>query len=434
MVKFIASCLLFCAVSTAAIALEIKEVMTTKGIASWLVESHQLPMVTVQVAFRSGSAFDPEGKEGLAAFTAGLFTEGAGSLGGTAFQEKLDMLGSRLSVTTNRLDTTFTLTTLSQNVDESFDLLVMAITDPRFEREAMERLRRTTLSAIKQIPQNPASVVSHEFPPLVYGEKHPYAHPTEGVIETVSAFTRKDVKDFYKENYTKTNMVVSVVGDITPRKLKTLLEGKLVNLTYGTGCNKLEKGLQAPTPLIKRIEMPVPQSHVLMGHKGINRHDEDYFAAYAMNYMLGGGGFNSRLMEEIREKRGLTYGVYSYFDFMPDWGPFMVAVQTKNKDAGTSIALIKKEMQRIKDKGVRQKEYEGAMSYLTGSFPLRLDSNRKILGYLTVMQREELGKDYLDKWVERVKQVTRDDIQRVAKRLLHPEDMVVLIVGGPAEE
>lgn len=426
--RFVLSFMMMFVLAVSAQAVTIQTLETKQGVPVWLVESHTLPMVSAQVAFRAGSAFEAKEQAGLAALTASLLNEGADDMDAQAFQTKVEELGSSVRAGASKLNLTVSLRTLSQNLDDSFELFGLAITDPRFDTEAVERVQASILSGLKQAQQDNSSVAQSKFVELLYGD-HPYGHPTSGYMPTVEALDRKDVKSFYKDNFTRSNMVVSIVGDITPEKAIELVEKHLSDLPKGESRNQVLEAPKKPLPLVQRIEMNVPQSKIILGHLGLDRHHPDYFASYAMNYILGGGGFNSRLMEEVREKRGLAYGVTSYFQPMPHQGAFIVSTSTKNKDADTSRAVIIGELKRIREGGVSQKEYEGAMSYLSGSFPLRLDSNGKILSYLTTMQLENLGVDYLDTWISKVQAVSKEDIQRVANELIKPEDLLTVIVG-----
>ena len=424
-------CILLCfltVVSGANAAVNIQSFTTPKGLNVWLVESHEIPMVSVEIGFRAGGSFDPPQREGLAYFTSALLNEGAGHLDATSFQEEVDKIGASIGGSADKLNLTIGLTTLSEQIDPAFYLLGLAVREPRFDEKAAERIKGQILASLKRDEENPGSVISKNYRRAIYG-LHPYGKPLKGFADTVELFSSKNAAFFHKNYMTRENMVISVVGDVTKAKLSKLLDENIADLSRGKKRQKVALAPDAPFAAIVKVPMAVPQAHIMMGHQGISRHDPDYFAAYAMNYILGGGGFNSRLMEEVREKRGLAYSVYSYFAPLPHAGSFTASVQTKNKDAFKTISLMRKEFHRMRDALVSEKEYEGAINYLTGSFPLRIDSNSKILGYLTTMQMENLGIDYLSTWQNKVKSVTREDMQRVARRLLQPENLVTVIVG-----
>lgn len=410
-------------------AVDIQEVETPSGFKVWLVQSEALPMVSVEVAFRAGSVFDPEGRAGLAAFTAALMNEGAGELDAAAFKQRLEDKGAYFATGAGKLNLSVQLQTLKEHLPATFELLGKALTVPRFEQEDAKRIREAMVASLKRVPENPSAVLARAFKKRLYGD-HPYGQPTSGYEESVQGFSAANARYFYNQNITRANMVISVVGDVGADTVSRLVDTHLSALPKGKQRNRVLLPPTDPEPLVQRVDMAIPQSHVKMGHLGISRDDPDYFAAYFMNYILGGGGFNSRLMEQVRVKQGLAYSVGSYFDPLPHRGSFEVAVQTKNVDVQRSIDTIISEITKLKQNGISQAEYEGAMNYLTGSFPLRLDSNRKILGYLTTMQLESLGKDYLDTWVEKMKNVSKEDVERVARRLLHPDELVTVIVGG----
>jgi zinc protease len=410
-------------------AVNIEKVISPKlGIEAWLVQSHQLPMVNVHVSFKVGSIHDGE-KNGVSSLTASLIPEGSGQMNAEEFTQEIEKMGAMFSATPHRLKSTFSMRMLSEHKQTSFALLGQAVSQPHFDTDAFERVRDAVKTSILAGQQNPSHVGSLLLQKHFY-EGHPYGRPVTGTFESVEQLTPFDVKRFYDQNYHLKNMVVSVVGDITAEELGTYLDTIFIDLKPGEKANDLPSVPSQHLPLMIRQEMNVPQSTVYLAHAGITRQDPRYYAVFVMNYVLGGGGFNSRLMEEIREKRGLAYGVYSYLEILPNTGSFRASVSTKNEDVMQSIALIKSEMARFKREGTNQKEYDGAISYLKGSFPLRLDSSSKILGYLDTMQLENLGVEYLDMWTKHIEKVTKEDVERVAKELLREDHLMTVIVGG----
>lgn len=411
---------------------EIQE-MNIRGVQVWLVENHQIPMVSVEVAFRAGAAFDPEGKAGLAALTAGLLNEGSVAFSAAAYKDKLQNMGSAITITADPLNITAGMVSLSENVAETFALLGKTLAEPRFSAADFTRVQQATLAALKSENESPQAVAERVFLTGLFPD-HPYGHPVAGSLREVMTLSLDDIRAFRSAYITKRNMVVSVVGDINKTELRRLVSRYLLDIPTGEQRFEVANAPADNGLVMAKRHLPVPQSSILMGHKSISRDHPDYFAAFVMNYILGGGGFSSRLMEEIREKRGLTYGIYSYFNPLPKAGYFAVSVQTKNADVDTTIKLVKQEISRLQQQGVTDAEYTGAMDYLIGSFPLRLDSNQKILGYLTVMQMENLGKDYLKNWADNIRKVSKEDIQRVAKELLQPNNMVIAVVGGAVDK
>lgn len=416
---------LFSVVSAQAVTIDT--VVSKENISAYFVESNTLPMVSMQVSFRAGSAFDPAEKQGVSAMVGALIGQGTTKLTSEELQQKFQNIGAKFGASSGDLNVKVTLKTLSEHKEEAFELMKKALLHPRFDEEDFNRIKKAVVSNLKQHAEKPSFVLSENFNRIYYG-KHPYGNSM--TIESVEKLTLDDIRAFYAKHFNQANMVVSVVGDLSQPELVDVLDNMLADLPKGHVRNKIKQIPVVPTAQFVRIPHPSPQTHIMMAHKGISRHDPDYFAAYTMNYILGGGGFNSRLMEEVREKRGLAYSVYSYFEPMPIFGRFVAAVQTKNKSAGLAMDIMRQEFHKMKKGEITRKDVENAKRYLVGSFPLRIDSNAKILGYLTVMQMENLPVDYIDTWASKVNALTYEDIVRVAKRLLNPEEMVVVTVGG----
>lgn len=409
----------------------IQQLKTPSGISVWLVESHTLPMVSVEVAFNAGAMHDPQGKEGVANMTAALLTQGgAGGLSSEQFLKQTERLGAGIDADADRQVLSVGLQSLSENIEASFSHFAEVINAPAFHEKDFERVKQALLASRKRVQENPTKLADEAFDQLVFGRYHPYAHAVMGTDYSLPSMTRKDVQNYYKKMFGRKNMVVSIVGDITPKKAVALVEQHFAGLPKGRSYSAPEAP-QVQPPVLQKITLPVPQTSIIMGHKGISRQNPDYFATLLMNHIFGSGGFSSILMEEVREKRGLAYGIYSYFEPFPHWGAFQVSVKTKNESAFQVVDLVKQEIEKLKADGVSQEAYQEAMDYMIGSFPLRLDSNNDILTYLTFMQTENMGADYLDKWLDNMRKVTRDDIHRVAKKYLKPEDMIVVMVGQP---
>lgn len=412
---------------------QIQQLTTPKGIAVWLVESHQIPMVSAEVAFRNGSAFEPAAKAGLANLTASLLDEGAGDMDAKAFTEALDGIGARLGAGADKLDTSVNLTTLSDHKERAFELLGLAVREPRFDAADVARVKEAIVAGIRQSEESPQAVTSKQFMAAVFAG-HPYGRPSVGEEATVTGLSAEDVKGWHAAQYTRANMVVSVVGDVTPAEVVRLVDGALAGLPAGEARNRM---VEAPAPVAGKVvatRKEVPQAAVMVGHLGLSRDDPDYWPMLVMNDLLGaGGGLTNRLVDVVREKHGLVYHVGSTNIPMPLAGVFLVQLQTENGKAQFALELVKKELQRMQDTAPTAEEFADTVDYLAGSFPLRIDSNAKILTYLSLMQMEGLGVDYLDTWVDHVRAVTPADVQRVAKRVLHPDAAVLSVVGdGPA--
>ncbi len=411
-------------------ATTVTRVVSPGGIEAWLVEAHEIPVLSVSVAFRGGAATDPAGKEGLANMVSGLLDEGAGDLDSQAFQTRLEDLAIKLGFDAG-LDTFGAdMKTLTKNTDEAFRLLRLALTEPRFDDRPVERIRSQIQVGLARQASSPDYIARRAWFEAAFPD-HPYGRPTSGTPESVAAITVDDLRAFMGRAIARDRMVIGVVGDITPERLAPLLDATFGALPEkGAALDIPHATPQAPGRLIVE-ERDIPQSIVIFGAEGIRRNDPDYYAAYVMNHILGGGGFTSRLTNEIREKRGLAYGVYSYFSPYDHAELFLGRVATQNSRVAESIRLVRAEIARMRDDGATEAELADAKTYLTGSFPLRLDTNDKIAGMLVAIQLEDLGIDYLDKRNDYIEAVTLADVNRMAARLLKPEELEIVVVGKP---
>lgn len=408
----------------------LQTLTTPEGHTVWLVESHSIPMISVDVAFRAGSAFEPVAQEGLANYMAALLTEGAGHYNDKEFAEEVDRIGAQISADAGTLNVSVYMNTLAQNKEEAFKLFGLAITEPRFNKGPAKRIQEAMLADLQRELEDPNTQASNMFDAALFGD-HPYGRKENGTEDSVKQLTFSAAEDYHAAQFTKANMTISVVGDITANELMPLIDKALRKLPAGTQRNAVTK---KPAPITAQTvskQMNVPQASVIMGHLGITRNDPDYFAAQLVNHVLG-GSMDSRLFQEVRKKRGLAYYASSGFAVLPQQGYFLVKTGTKNEDTQESIRIIKAELAKIAKGTITQEEYDDAMAYLVGSFPLRLDSNRKILSYLTTMQMEDLGTDYMATWVDTMKQVTLEDANAAAKRLIHPDNLITVIVGDSA--
>ncbi len=416
-------------VTTVSAEPKIQEIKTAGGLTAWLVESRSIPMISMEVAFRAGSAFEPADKPGLASLTSNLLDEGTENLSDRDFKASLERIGARFGAGADKLDLTLTLDTLTEHKEAAFALLADALKNPAFTPLATERLQDMVKAALKRQEEDPGSVARKAFSKVLYGD-HQYATPLLGTAESVAALTPADARAYHAAQFNKANMVIAVVGDISAKALGKLLDEHFAELPAGDARNVMTAVPAVPKAQKIHITRPIPQATVMLGHLGLSREHPDYFNVFVMNHILGGGGFSSRLMSEIREKRGLTYGVSSGFGPLPQRGSFVAQLATKNADALPAAKLVEVEIKKMQAAEVSEAEYNDAVNYLTGSFPLRLDSNDKILGYLTTMQMENLGADYLEVWTDKIKAVTRADILAAAKTHLQPENFIEVIVGG----
>lgn len=433
-VAWLAGLLLVClfALSAArpAQAIEVERVVSPGGIEAWLVRDPKVPVLSIEFSFEGGSALDPEGKEGLANLASTLLDEGAGPLDSAAFQRRLADNAISLNFDAGADAFFGSLKTLTETRGEAVELLRLALSEPRFEDEAIERMRSAVLSGIRRSLGDPDYVARVAFYDAAY-PAHPYGRRTSGTLETVAGLTADDLRGFVRSRFALDGLTVGVSGDITDEELGPLLDqafGLLPERAETAGIETTEPRTDGRTLVETR---PIGQSVILMGQPGIGRDDPDWFPALVMNYVLGGGGFGSRLMEEIREKRGLTYGVYSYLVPFEHSALVMAGGATANANAGRMIELMKDEWRRMRDEGVTVAELEDAKTYLTGSFPLRFTSTAAIAGILRQIQRDELGIDYLDRRNALIEAVTLEDVNRVAKALLAPDRLLTVVVGQP---
>jgi zinc protease len=414
-----------------AAAMKIERVTSASGIEAWLVRDHSIPVVTLRFTFVGGASLDPSGKDGTAALAASLLDEGAGEYDTTAFHRRLDELAAEMSFSAGHDEFDGTLRMLKANWEESADLLRVALTKPHFADEAVERIRAETLAALEKQARNPRSLSGRMWMVEAF-ERHPYGRNTVGSRTTVAAITRDDLVAFASRQLQRNTLVIGAVGDITPAELAPLLDRIFGDLPKGQGDPVLPEATPGDGGALLVKRSAVPQSAVTFGQAGLKRDDPDWYAALVLNEILGGGGFRGRLMKEIREKRGLAYGVSTGLVPYRHAGLILGSVATENGRVAESISLIREEWQRMRDEGPTEDELRDAKVYLTGSFPLSLDSTRRIAGLLVRMQLDGLGIDYLDRRAELISGVTLDQARAVAHRLYDPARLSFAVVGDPA--
>ncbi len=411
-------------------AMKIQKVTSKNGIEAWLVEDHSRPIMSMQFAFAGGATQDPEGKPGVATFVSGMLDEGAGDLSSEAFQNRLEDLAAKFSVNASHDHMTVTFQSLTQNRAESVKLLQMAITSPHFAPADVERIREQIVANLRQEEKDPNKAATNEWFKLAFGG-HAYGHPVTGTLASAAAITPADLHGYVKKNFARDNLKAAIVGDIDAERL-----GEMLDFVFG---GLPEKSALAPVAEIawdkaskqRVVQMPNPQSVVQFGFEGLKRNDPDFIPAYILNYVVGGGGFSSKLMQEVREKRGLAYSVYTYLYPLDHAGIFLGGVATENKSVGKSMELIRAELEQVAQEGLSDKELRTAKDYLIGSFALRFDTSAKIAQQLLAIQLDNLGIDYIDRRNGEVEAITVDGIKRVAKRLMEPKNLIVTVAGAP---
>jgi zinc protease len=406
-----------------------RRVMLDNGMVLLLSEKHEIPMVTVSMAVMAGNTAVPGDKAGLASITASLLTQGTTKRTANQISKEIDFIGGSLSTGGGDDFATAGLRVLKKDIRTGFDLLSDVLMNPVFDQKEIDRLVKSTLAEIQRQKEEPNIVAGEAFEKAVYGG-HAYGRTGDDVAAYLTKLTRQDVLAFYKARYSPNNAVVAVVGDVTEREAVALLN------EYFKGWKSSNQPLPAPVAppvidktVVTKIDKKITQANIDMGHIGINRENPDFYAVSVMNYILGGGGFSSRMMDNIRDNKGLAYDVHSGFAAQKEAGAFEVSIRTKNESANEVIAEALKELRRMQTDLVSEKELADAKAYLTGSFPLRMDTSAKIAGMLTSIEIYSLGLDYPQKYAGLINSVTREDIRRVARMYLHPDNMVIVVVA-----
>ena len=410
-------------------AFEIKQVTSNSGITAWLVEDHKNPLITMQFMVRSGSSIDPKTKTGLAYLVSGLLDEGAGDLDSKSFQAALEKNSIALSFNARMDSFSGTLSTLTETKEEAFLLLALAIKEPRFDPEPTLRVKSQIAASLRASKENPNNIAGKLWWQLAF-PSHAYGRPKKGTPETLASITREDMKDYVNKNLIKDNISISVVGDITTGELSAVLDDIFGDLPSSSSRNELRNTRVKNSGETVIVERDIPQSVVIFGHDGIKRDDADWYAATILFEILA-GGFGSRLTEEIREKRGLTYGVAAYPLPLDKAGVIVGSVSTVNGRVAESIRLIRDIWRRFGEEGPTIEEIQNAKDYINGSFSLRFTNSKTIVGVLNALQRFDLGKNYIEERPNLIEKVTPEDLKRVAKRIFKAESLTFVIVGNP---
>jgi len=416
--------------SLPAAAINIEKVVSPGGIEAWLVRDTKNPIIAMQFAFAGGTERDPDGKLGLAIMVASTMDEGAGDLDSQAFQGKLDENSIQLSFNAGRDGLVGQLTTLRETKDTAFDLMRLALTKPRFDTDAVERIRGQLQTSLRRSQADPNYWAQMAFGETVF-PGHPYGRPQRGTAQTLAAITRDDLVNFARTRLAREGLKVAVSGDITADELAPLLDSLFSALPAKADLTPVADIAAAAPGKTILVPRPIPQTVMILAHAGMDRSDPDWYAATILNYALGGGGFSSRLMDEVREKRGLTYGIGSSLQSFDHANLVTVSGSTVNDKAAEAISVTKQIWGDVAKNGITEAELRDAQTYLTGSFPLQFTNNGAIAGLLLQVQRDNLGIDYLNKRNDLLNAVTLADVKRVAARLLDPARLTTILVGQP---
>lgn len=420
--------------NTAQATPQIQHWQTDSGARVYFVPVDDISMVDVRIVFDAGSArdgFTPGKLAGTALMTNGLLAEGAAGKSAQQLAENFANVGAVFSNGAMKDMAWLSLRSLREDkyLQPALSNLQAILNQPDFPVQAFQRERERLKIAVKSKKQSPGAIASDRFYQELYGN-HPYASPSEGTEQSLSQLTRRSLQQFYQQYYVARNAVISVVGQLTRAQAEQLVQQLLAELPSGQAPPALPPVQPLREAKTVQIDFPSAQSTVLMGQVGMARGDADYFALYLANHAFGGSGFGSRMMHEVREKRGLAYSAYSYFSPMAQPGPFMIGLQTRNDQVQQALQVVRQELHNYIAEGPGEDELQDSLKNITGGFPLRIDSNKKIVEYLSMIGFYQLPLDYLDSFVSRVNQQTRDNVHAALQRRLHEDKMLTIIVGG----
>lgn len=411
-------------------AVKIQEVKSESGITAWLVEDYSVPIIATRFAFRGGSVQDPSGKDGLTYLMSGLFDEGAGDLEREAFQERLDDSGAEMSFDSSSDAFYGSMRVIADQADEGFALLAMAVQKPRFDAEPIDRIKAQILQGIAANSRDPSTLAGIAWDEAVYGS-HPYGRRDEGTPETLTPLTRDDLVAQHRNLFARDNLIVGVVGAIDAETLKRRLDEVFAPLPeHATLAEVPQADIKFGQSL--RVDYDLPQTTIRLAYPGLPRSDPAFFAAYLMNEVLGGGTFSSRLFEEVREKRGLAYGVGSSLVSQRYANTLSIGTSTRSDRADETLKIVLDEVKRMADEGPTQEELDAVKRYTVGAYAINnLDSSRGIAATLVELQLQELGIDYIERRESLIDAVTLDQVKAEAKKLLSAEPIVMRV--GPKE-
>lgn len=410
--------------------LNIEEITTNKGVKLWFVEDPTVPIISMNFSFTGGAFLDLDGKEGTANFVASLLDESVGNFNGKQFREEMNSLGMKLNFSVSKDRFSGTFQTITENKKKSFELLKLSINKPLFAEEDIEKIRSQMISNLKLIESDIQALSSNLFEESFY-KAHKFSKNEDGSYDSIRSIDREDLKNYSKNNFTKSNLIIGVSGDIEKAELIKLVDSVFGDLSQGkkedftiTKINNLNKGKLV-------IKRDTPQTSVVFGQIGLRRNDEKYFAARIANYVLGGGGFQSKLYKNIREKRGLVYSIYSYLVPYNGSGVIIGGFQTKNENVNQTIQLLKEQWKNLSNRGITQEELDDAKSYFIGSFSRSFSSTKSIASLLNVVQTFDLGIKYFERRSLIINSITLDYVNKVSSELFKQEELFFTIVGDP---
>ena len=408
--------------------IDIQQVTSPGGHKAWLIEDASIPFTALEMRFRGGTSLDPADQRGVVNLMTALLEEGAGDLDAQGFAEARDDLAAQFSFSASQDMVSVSAQFLTENRDEAIALLRQALVAPRFDAEAVERVRAQVLSNIESDLKDPDAIVASAFSRAAFGD-HPYGSSGDGTPDSVAALSRADIVAAHQAALARDRVYIAASGDITAEELGALMDRLLADLPE-TGAALPQRAEWNLAGGVTVVDFPTPQSVIRFGHQGIKRDDPDFFAAFVLNEIIGGGRFTARLMTEVRDRRGLTYGIYSYLAPRDHAELYLGQFAASNAKAAEAIGIVRAEWVRATE-GVTEAELEATKTYLTGSYPLRFDGNQPIARILVGMQMDGLPVDYVVNRNAMVEAVTLEDVARVAKRLIRPQDLHFVVVGQP---
>lgn len=429
MMALATSMMLLVILNLPAYAIEIQEVVSPKGIKAWLVEDSSVPLISMRFSFKGGTSQDPGGKEGLANLMTGLFDEGAGDLDSDSFQERIDNLGAEMSFSASPDSVSGNIRMLAENRDAVNGLLALAVNKPRFDQDAIDRIRQQVVASLEASQRNPSTIASRKFSEVLYGN-HPYGRPDEGTVKSLQSINREDLVNFHRKNFARDRLTIGVVGSINAKDL-----GEMLDKVFGDLPANAEL---VPVPDAKlalgtttSLSFDMPQTSISFVYPAVPRKDPEFFASYLMNHILG-GGFTSRLYAEVREKRGLAYSVSSSMALRDHVSALTISTATRPEKAQESLKIIREQVAAMANDGLTEAELAAAKNYLKGSYAVNnLDSSVSIADTLVGLQEAGLDREYIDKRAELIDAVTLDQVKAIAKKLLEAEPAILIF--GPAQ-
>ena len=411
-------------------SLPVERTVMDNGLILLVLQQPTIPIVNVRVMIKAGALFDPEDKPGVANLVADLLDEGTSRRSSVEIADAIDFIGGRLNTTGGSDWATISLGILKEDFKVGIDLLSDILLHPSFSKNELKRRRQEILGELAAEKDQPGVVGRRAFNKLVFG-KHPYHRPIQGTEESLLKIKRSDLLEFYEKYYRPNNTVIAIVGDVSAAEAKDIMvqhfrkwASSPIQATLIPEAPRLEK------KVIKLIDRNITQANIILGHIGITRQNPDYYTVLVMNYILGGGGFSSRLLTEIRDNQGLAYSIHSRFGASMEPGSFVAKLQTKNSSAQQAIQAVIAEIRRIRENPVSDQEIEEAKAFLTGSFPLQMDTSSEIATLLTQVEFFELGQDYFEDFIERIQAVSKEDVQRAAQKYLFPDRYVLVVVAN----